>query len=51
MLVYYMLTFALYFIHLFNIGYYGDRSWYRVYAFLTKQRPIAVMLTSFIRQY
>jgi hypothetical protein len=50
MLVYYMLTFALYFIHLFNIVIMGSVI-YRVYVLLTKQRPIAIMLTSSIRQY
>jgi hypothetical protein len=51
MLVYYMLTFALYFNHLFNIGYHGIGHNIVFMHFLTKQRPIVVMLTSFIRQY
>jgi hypothetical protein len=42
--------FALYFIHLFNIVIMGSVM-YRVYALLTKQRSIAIMLTSSIRQY
>jgi hypothetical protein len=50
MLIYYMLMFVLYFIHLFNVSYHGDRSWPRARASLLKQRPITVMLTSSIRQ-
>jgi hypothetical protein len=46
MLIYYMFTFALYFIHLFNVSYHGDRSWPRACASLFKQRPITVMLES-----
>jgi hypothetical protein len=40
-----------YFIYLFNANLHGDRSWPRAHASLFKQRPIAVMLTSSIRQY
>jgi hypothetical protein len=50
MLIYYMFTFVLYFILLFNVSYHGDQSWPRARAFLLKQRPITVMLTSSIRQ-
>jgi hypothetical protein len=50
MLVFYMIMFVLYFIHLFNVNHHGDRSWPRACASLFKQRPIAVMLTSSIRQ-
>jgi hypothetical protein len=50
MLVYYMFMLALYFIYLFNVDHYGDRSWLRACASLLKQRPNAVMLTSSIRQ-
>jgi hypothetical protein len=50
MLVYYMFTFAFYFIHLFNTVIMGSVI-YRAYALLTKQTPIAIMLTSSIRQY
>jgi hypothetical protein len=50
MLIYYMFTFALYFIYLFNVSYHGDRSWPRARASLLKQRPITVMLMSSIRQ-
>jgi cellulose synthase/poly-beta-1,6-N-acetylglucosamine synthase-like glycosyltransferase len=50
MLIYYMFMFALYFIHLLNIGYHGDRSWPRTRTSLLKQKPITVMLTSSIRQ-
>jgi hypothetical protein len=50
MLVYFMFMFVLYFIHLFNVNYHGDRSWPRACASLFKQRPIAVMLASSIRQ-
>jgi hypothetical protein len=48
--VYHMFTFVLYFIHLFNIFIMGSVV-YRVYALLTKQRPIAILPTSSIRQY
>jgi hypothetical protein len=48
MLVYYMFMLVLYFYLMMN--YHGDRSWLRARAPLLKQRPIAVMLTSSIRQ-
>jgi hypothetical protein len=51
MLVYHMIMSVLYFFfHLFNANLHGDRSWPRARVSLFKQRPIAVMLTSFIRQ-
>jgi hypothetical protein len=50
MLIYYMFMLVLYFIYLFNVNHHGDRSWLRACASLFKQRPIAVMLTSSIRQ-
>jgi hypothetical protein len=49
MLVYYMFILVLYFIHLFNVNHHGDRSRSCVRAYLSKQRPIVVMLTSCIR--
>jgi hypothetical protein len=49
MLVYYMFMLVLYFIYLFNVVYHGDRSRSYAYELLSKQRPIAVMLTSSIR--
>jgi hypothetical protein len=49
MLVYYMFMLALYFIYLFNVDHHGDRLLSFACASLPKQRPIAVMLASFIR--
>jgi hypothetical protein len=44
-----MFMLAFYFIYLFNVDHRGHRSWSRARAPLSKQRPIAVMLTSSIR--
>jgi hypothetical protein len=49
MLVYYIFMFALLLHLLFNVDHHGDRSRSCAHAFLSKRRPITVMLASPIR--